>query len=40
VPGALAFQAGTSCNDDRRSVAVNSGRVEITPQPTLDPACK
>lgn len=38
LSGALVYQFGTFYNGDRQSIAFNTGRVEITPQLSLEPS--
>ena len=38
VSGSVAFETGTFYNGDRRSINVSSGRVQVTPQVSVEPS--
>jgi hypothetical protein len=38
VSGSVAFESGTFYNGDRRSINVSSGRVQVTPQVSVEPS--
>jgi hypothetical protein len=38
VSGEIAYEGGTFYNGDRQSIALNSGRMQVTPQVSLEPS--